>query len=57
MTDNKTWFITGAWRGVGADIRADVAAGNDAVATARNADAFCGRSRSPVRADPAAGVA
>jgi NAD(P)-dependent dehydrogenase (short-subunit alcohol dehydrogenase family) len=56
MTDNKTWFITGAWRGMGADIKADVAAGNDAVATARNADALCGRSRSPVRADPAAGV-
>jgi NAD(P)-dependent dehydrogenase (short-subunit alcohol dehydrogenase family) len=57
MTDNKTWFITGARRGIGADIKAAVAAGHDAVATARNADAFCGRSRSPVRADPAAGVA
>jgi NAD(P)-dependent dehydrogenase (short-subunit alcohol dehydrogenase family) len=57
MTENKTWFITGAWRGMGADIKAGVAAGHDAVATARNADAFCGRSRSPVRSDTAAGVA
>ena len=39
MTDNKTWLITGAARGMGVDIaKAALAAGNTVVATARNAD-------------------
>ena len=41
MTDNKTWFITGAARGMGVDIaEAALAAGNRVVATARNARAI-----------------
>jgi NAD(P)-dependent dehydrogenase (short-subunit alcohol dehydrogenase family) len=40
MTDNKTWFITGAARGMGVDIaKAALTAGNRVVATARNANA------------------
>ena len=39
-TENKTWLITGAGRGMGADIaRAALAAGHDVVATGRNPDA------------------
>jgi NAD(P)-dependent dehydrogenase (short-subunit alcohol dehydrogenase family) len=39
MTDKKTWFITGAARGLGVDIaEAALATGNAVVATARNAD-------------------
>lgn len=38
MTDKKVWFITGAGRGMGADIaKAALAAGHAVVATARNA--------------------
>jgi NAD(P)-dependent dehydrogenase (short-subunit alcohol dehydrogenase family) len=37
VTDKKTWFITGAGRGMGVDIaRAALAAGNAVVATGRN---------------------
>ena len=37
MTDKKTWFITGAGRGMGVDIaKAALAAGNAVVATGRN---------------------
>jgi NAD(P)-dependent dehydrogenase (short-subunit alcohol dehydrogenase family) len=40
MTEKKVWFITGAGRGMGADIaRAALAAGHAVVATARNPDA------------------
>ena len=40
MSDTKTWFITGASRGLGADlVRAALAAGHDVVATGRSADA------------------
>jgi NAD(P)-dependent dehydrogenase (short-subunit alcohol dehydrogenase family) len=39
MTEKKTWFITGAGRGMGIDItRAALAAGHAVVATGRNAD-------------------
>ena len=39
MTDKKTWFITGAGRGMGTDIaRAALAAGHAVVATGRNAE-------------------
>ncbi len=39
MTSKKTWFITGAGRGMGADIaKAALAAGHDVVATGRNPD-------------------
>ena len=39
MTSKKTWFITGAGRGMGLDIaKAALAAGHDVVATGRNAD-------------------
>jgi NAD(P)-dependent dehydrogenase (short-subunit alcohol dehydrogenase family) len=39
MTDKKTWFITGAGRGMGVDIaKAALAAGNAVVATGRNVD-------------------
>ena len=37
MTDNKTWFITGAGRGMGVDIaKAALAAGHAVVASGRN---------------------
>jgi len=40
MTSNKTWLITGAGRGMGADIaRAALAAGHNVVATGRKPDA------------------
>ena len=40
MIDKKVWFITGAGRGMGADIaKAAVAAGHAVVATGRNSDA------------------
>jgi NAD(P)-dependent dehydrogenase (short-subunit alcohol dehydrogenase family) len=40
MTDEKTWFITGAGRGMGVDIaQAALAAGHNVVATGRNPDA------------------
>ncbi|MEA2652057.1 MAG: hypothetical protein QOI85_1778 [Chloroflexota bacterium] len=40
MTDRKTWFITGAGRGMGVDItKAALAAGNAVVATGRDPDA------------------
>jgi NAD(P)-dependent dehydrogenase (short-subunit alcohol dehydrogenase family) len=40
MTSKKTWFITGAGRGMGLDIaKAAVAAGHNVVATGRNPDA------------------
>ena len=40
MKDRKTWFITGAGRGMGVDIaKAALAAGNAVVATGRNPDA------------------
>jgi len=39
MKNNKVWFITGAGRGMGADIaKAALAAGNKVVATGRNTD-------------------
>src|SRR5436309_9865620 len=39
MTDKKTWFITGAGRGMGVDIaKAALAAGDHVVATGRNPD-------------------
>jgi NAD(P)-dependent dehydrogenase (short-subunit alcohol dehydrogenase family) len=39
MTSEKTWFITGAGRGMGLDIaKAALAAGHDVVATGRNPD-------------------
>jgi NAD(P)-dependent dehydrogenase (short-subunit alcohol dehydrogenase family) len=39
-TDKKTWFITGAGRGMGADFaKAALAAGHNVVATGRNPDA------------------
>lgn len=39
MTDKKTWFITGAGRGMGVDIaEAALAAGHNVVATGRNPD-------------------
>ena len=39
MTSKKTWLITGAGRGMGADIaRAALAAGHNLVATGRNPD-------------------
>ena len=39
-TKNKTWLITGAGRGMGADIaKAALAAGHNVVATGRNPDA------------------
>ena len=40
MTSKKTWFITGAGRGMGVDFaRAALAAGHNVVATGRNPDA------------------
>jgi NAD(P)-dependent dehydrogenase (short-subunit alcohol dehydrogenase family) len=40
MTDKKTWFITGAGRGMGVDFaKAALAAGHNVVATGRNPDA------------------
>ena len=40
MTSNKTWFITGAGRGMGVDFaKAALAAGHNVVATGRNPDA------------------
>jgi NAD(P)-dependent dehydrogenase (short-subunit alcohol dehydrogenase family) len=40
MRDNKTWFITGAGRGMGVEFaKAALAAGNNVVATGRNPDA------------------
>ena len=40
MTENKTWFITGAGRGMGVDFaKAALAAGHNVVATGRNPDA------------------
>ena len=40
MINKKVWFITGAGRGMGADIaRAALAAGHAVVATGRNSDA------------------
>jgi NAD(P)-dependent dehydrogenase (short-subunit alcohol dehydrogenase family) len=40
MTDNKTWFITGAGRGMGVEFaKAALGAGNNVVATGRNPDA------------------
>jgi len=40
MTDNKTWFITGAGRGMGAEFaKAALAAGRNVVATGRDPDA------------------
>jgi NAD(P)-dependent dehydrogenase (short-subunit alcohol dehydrogenase family) len=40
MTDNKTWFITGAGRGMGVNFaQAALAAGHSVVATGRNPDA------------------
>jgi NAD(P)-dependent dehydrogenase (short-subunit alcohol dehydrogenase family) len=40
MTDNKTWFITGAGRGMGVNFaQAALAAGHNVVATGRNPDA------------------
>jgi NAD(P)-dependent dehydrogenase (short-subunit alcohol dehydrogenase family) len=40
VTDKKTWFITGAGRGMGVDLaKAALAAGNAVVATGRNPDA------------------
>jgi NAD(P)-dependent dehydrogenase (short-subunit alcohol dehydrogenase family) len=40
MTDKKTWFITGAGRGMGADFaKAALAAGHNVVATGRTPDA------------------
>lgn len=39
MTEKKTWFITGAGRGMGVDIaKAALAAGHAVVATGRNTD-------------------
>src|SRR5215217_9676170 len=39
MTSDKTWFITGAGRGMGADLaKAALAAGHNVVATGRNPD-------------------
>jgi NAD(P)-dependent dehydrogenase (short-subunit alcohol dehydrogenase family) len=39
MTDKKTWFITGAGRGMGVDFaKAALAAGHNVVATGRNPD-------------------
>ena len=39
MSDKKVWLITGAGRGMGADIaRAVLAAGHSVVATGRNTD-------------------
>ncbi|MFA4870099.1 MAG: SDR family NAD(P)-dependent oxidoreductase [Pedobacter sp.] len=39
MSNHKVWFITGAGRGMGADIaKAALAAGNKVVATGRNTD-------------------
>jgi NAD(P)-dependent dehydrogenase (short-subunit alcohol dehydrogenase family) len=40
MTENKTWFITGAGRGMGVEFaKAALAAGHNVVATGRNPDA------------------
>jgi NAD(P)-dependent dehydrogenase (short-subunit alcohol dehydrogenase family) len=40
MTDNRTWFITGAGRGMGVEFaKAALAAGHNVVATGRNPDA------------------
>jgi len=40
MSDTKTWFITGASRGLGVELaRAALAAGHDVVATGRSAGA------------------
>jgi NAD(P)-dependent dehydrogenase (short-subunit alcohol dehydrogenase family) len=40
MTDNKTWFITGAGRGMGVDfVKAALAPGHNVVATGRNPEA------------------
>jgi NAD(P)-dependent dehydrogenase (short-subunit alcohol dehydrogenase family) len=40
MSDNKTWFITGAGRGMGVEFaKAALGAGNNVVATGRNPDA------------------
>src|SRR5687767_8016490 len=40
MTDRKTWFITGAGRGMGVEFaKAALAAGHHVVATGRNPDA------------------
>jgi NAD(P)-dependent dehydrogenase (short-subunit alcohol dehydrogenase family) len=40
MTDNRTWFITGAGRGMGVEFaKAALAAGHNVVATGRNHDA------------------
>ena len=50
MTDNKTWLITGAARGMGVDIaKAALAAGNTVVATARNADSVTAALGDPRR--------
>src|SRR5215211_1029977 len=39
MTDKKTWFITGAGRGMGVEFaKAALAAGNNVVGTGRNPD-------------------
>src|SRR4051812_20238551 len=39
MTDKKTWFITGAGRGMGVEFaKAALAAGHNVVATGRNSD-------------------
>jgi NAD(P)-dependent dehydrogenase (short-subunit alcohol dehydrogenase family) len=41
MTEKKTWFITGAGRGMGVDFaRTALAAGHAVVATGRNRDAY-----------------
>jgi NAD(P)-dependent dehydrogenase (short-subunit alcohol dehydrogenase family) len=43
MTEKKTWFITGAGRGMGVDFaRAALAAGDNVVATGRNPEAVAG---------------
>src|SRR3954468_16880641 len=48
MRNKKTWFITGAGRGMGADFaKAALAAGHTVVATGRHSDAgsrACGKS-------------
>jgi NAD(P)-dependent dehydrogenase (short-subunit alcohol dehydrogenase family) len=49
MTDKKTWFITGAGRGMGVDFaKAALAAGHNVVATGRNPDAV---AKAPGEAD------
>src|SRR6478735_6684227 len=43
MTENKTWLITGAGRGMGVEFaKAALAAGHNVVATGRNPDAVAG---------------